>query len=642
MDGGGAKDTFYVESCGISDFSCQSPRLTIFQHPVQETIEQSDHQRIWMKAENCSNLEEAFVANFFQRTKEMKTIVFICIQATMYGIALSSDGKSLSDTTLLKGLTNISHLVSILVKPKTTGVGSDSVIQLLTDTVVPDLTAFNEPIKKVDVIDLLDMTYPDTQPSGEKPRYIEFSANFDTQEAATQITPSKPTTFVLTSDGNLVRYTMNGKFFSKLKVLSHCQAICKSESGSGDIYALSSHGSVIKIPSCPSPEQQTPESTQEEAKRKPVEVLQLIQQLEDLNQKLSEQEVLASQLEFVKALKCPNAVQDGFKFCSNIDRCSDLVVTIENVKGPILYGKYWRLHLILMPETTNEASSFRMCQKHFIRPLPDCFTQGDKLRVRLNEMSTAVTARCHLKVNFVFAARPSSGDMSSEEISLAVIDVHPLDFVSFHSHTSSSKGFVQDDCTVSPFGGFLEELNRKHRPALTNYLFEGSNKASEQADGVTLIVNPTSLLGKEYEVFYPKSEFIATLGEFVNNGPVTAAHQCLTPERSQILVTMAKTSSTDAVSVTLNSGLRSDLAISMKKELLRRCLSITAQKMNSESDLLAEDQLRAAHIKNEAAALLRQTREIGYDDSDALSEHETEALLAAVYKRAREKILVLP
>ena len=148
----------------------------------------------------------------------MKTIVFICIQATMYGIALSSDGKSLSDTTLLKGLTNFSHLVSMLVKPKTTGMVSDSVIQLLTDTVVPDLTAFSEPIKKVDVIDLLDMTYPDTQPSGEKPRYIEFSANFDTQEAATQITPSKPTTFVLTSDGNLVRYTKNGKFFSKLQV----------------------------------------------------------------------------------------------------------------------------------------------------------------------------------------------------------------------------------------------------------------------------------------------------------------------------------------------------------------------------------------------------------------------------------------
>merc|ERR1712183_433371 len=105
---------------------------------------------------------------------------------------------------------------------------------------------------------------------------------------------------------------------------------------------------------------------------------------------------------------------------------------------------------------------------------------------------------------------------------------------------------------------------------------------------------------------------------------------------------MAKISSTDAVSVTLNSGLRSDAAISMKKELLRRCLSITAQKMtSSEADLLSEDQLRA-YIKNEAAALLRQTREIGYDDSNDLSEHETKALLAAIYKRAREKILVLP
>jgi len=199
----------------------------------------------------------------------------------------------------------------------------------------------------------------------------------------------------------------------------------------------------------------------------------------------------------------------------------------------------------------------------------------------------------------------------------------------------------EDDCTVSSFGGFLEELNRKHRPALTSYLSEDSNKASEQPDGVTLIFNPTSLLGKEYEAFYPRSEFMATLGEFVNNSPVTVAHQCLTPERSQLLVTMAKLSSTDAVSVTLNSGLRSDAAISMKKELLRRCLSITAQKMaSSEADLLS-DQLRA-YIKNEAAALLRQTREIGYGDSNGLSEHETKALLAAIYKRAREKILVLP
>ena len=81
---------------------------------------------------------------------------------------------------------------------------------------------------------------------------------------------------------------------------------------------------------------------------------------------------------------------------------------------------------------------------------------------------------------------------------------------------------------------------------------------------------------------------MATLGKFVNNSPVTVAQQCLTPERSQLLVTMAKISSTDAVSVTLNSGLRSDTAISMKKELLRRCLSITAQKMtSSEADLLS-------------------------------------------------------
>ena len=56
---------------------------------------------------------------------------------------------------------------------------------------------------------------------------------------------------------------------------------------------------------------------------------------------------------------------------------------------------------------------------------------------------------------------------------------------------------------------------------------------------------------------------------------------------------------------------------------------------------LTEDQLRA-RTKNEAAALLRQTHEIGNDGSNALSEHETKAFLDAIYKRAREKILILP
>ena len=345
-------DTFFIECCNLTNFSCVSACISTFETNSNDT---SDH--FWIDTISLKLIKEDFIENNFSSKLQLyqnldKSIVLFvsCLKKNVRALALIQDeiGKDVIAIESVNLTNKVKHPIHLRKN--------------INKSSLHETSVENNDILK-DIENLLSTQLADTTYES-----LTFDAS-NIKQVLTQDLVGKYSIIILYGDGNMFRYEKIGKELRKSRLYMKSIVTCASDTNHG-IYALSQSGILYKVSDINPHFDLSGANKDSESSDIVKEVLEISELVEEVNiEKIKQQNIMMqlkifSQIEkstsFVKKLTC-SINKETFRSASfQLHNRLNFKITLSDYSNFI--SEFWKI--LVTVETSRDIE--RSFQQHII------------------------------------------------------------------------------------------------------------------------------------------------------------------------------------------------------------------------------------------------------------------------------------